>query len=151
MTGIKQIGRAAALCLSIGLIAGCSATFRNHGFVPRAADVATIVVGTDTREDVAAKIGGPATDSLRTVNAWHYVESRFRTRAGMQAEEIEREVLRVKFDSHGRVSNIERFGLEDGQVVRLSARVTETVDTDIGFLRAILGNFGSSDPAALLP
>jgi hypothetical protein len=40
------------------------------------------------------------------------------------------------------VSNVERFGLEDGQVVALSRRVTETNIKGVSFIRQLMGNFG---------
>ncbi|KPQ14077.1 MAG: hypothetical protein HLUCCO18_16175, partial [Rhodobacteraceae bacterium HLUCCO18] len=39
-------------------------------------------------------------------------------------------------------SNVERFGLEDGNVVALSRRVTDSNVQGIGFLRQLLGNLG---------
>ena len=140
---------ALAVVVALGL-QGCSPSFRNHGFVPREDQMADISVGQDTRETVAQKIGGPSASSLRRNDAWYYVESRFR-HVGFQApREIEREVLRIRFDQSGRVANIERFGLENGQIVRLSTRVTETVTTDRGFLGRIFGGLGQGSASALL-
>lgn len=140
---------ALAVVVLLGLQA-CSPSFRNHGFVPREDQMADIAIGRDTRETVAQKIGGPSASSLRRNDAWYYVESRFR-HVGFQApREIEREVLRIRFDSAGRVANVERFGLENGQVVRLSTRVTETVTTDRGFLGQIFGGLGQGSASALL-
>lgn len=48
------------------------------------------------------------------------------------------------------MTNIERFGLEDGQVIQLSRRVTESSVQDIGFLRQILSNFGRINIAEAL-
>ena len=67
-----------ALVLALVTLTACAATFRNHGFVPREDQLAEIAIGTDTRTEVAEKIGGPATDGLRREDAWYYVESRFR-------------------------------------------------------------------------
>jgi len=43
------------------------------------------------------------------------------------------------------VANIERFGLEDGQVVALSRRITETSIREFGLIQNILRNFGRID------
>jgi hypothetical protein len=40
------------------------------------------------------------------------------------------------------VSNIERFGLEDGKVVPLARRITDTAVTDKSLLRQLFGNIG---------
>lgn len=140
----------ALTALLILSLAACSADFRNHGYVPRDADLAQIQLGQDTRATVVEKIGAPSTGSLRRQNTWYYVESRFRQFGPAAPQEIERQVVRITFSPAGRVSNVERFGLEDGRVVRLQARVTDTVQTDTGFLREIFGNLGNADASALL-
>ena len=149
--GNKRQIRTVALAIVVILgLQACSASYRNHGFVPREDQMTDIVVGRDTRETVAQKIGGPSAGSLRRNDAWYYVESRFRLMGFQAPREIEREVMRIRFDTAGRVANIERFGLENGQIVRLSTRVTETVTTDRGFLGQIFGGLGQGSAAALL-
>ncbi len=138
------------LALMLVVLTACAATFRNHGFVPRDDQLAAVQVGVDTRDTVIEKIGGPATDGLRQPDAWYYVESRMRSAPFMAPQEIDRKVLRISFGASGRVSNIERFGLEDGRVIRLTARVTPVVETDQSFLRILFKNFGAGDAGALL-
>ena len=55
---------------------------------------------------------------------------------------IEREIVAISFDERGVVENIRELSLEDGQIVRLSRRVTETNIQEVTFLRQLLGNFG---------
>jgi len=57
-------------------------------------------------------------------------------------EEINREVLAVSFDPDGVVDNITRYGLEDGNVVPLTRRVTKTTDGELSFIRKLFGNIG---------
>lgn len=147
---MRKSGALTGFAVALLLLAACSASFRNHGFVPRDDQLATVTVGVDTRESLTEKIGGPATASLRRDDAWYYIESRFRYAAFRAPEEIDRQVLRISFSGSGRVANIERFGLQNGRVVRLSARVTPTVEPDQGFLGAIFKNIGQGDAGALL-
>jgi hypothetical protein len=42
---------------------------------------------------------------------------------------------------------VERYGLEDGQVVLLSRRVTTDNTAGVGFLRQLFGNLGRIDPS----
>ena len=128
------------LCLVLGL-AGCSATFDNHGFVPPAEDLAEINVG-DSREDVVAAIGTPGAAGVMRDEAWFYTAYRVRNFAYRAPEVTERQILAVSFDGAGRVSNIEEFGLEDGQVVELSRRVTSSSVREISFFQQLVGNFG---------
>lgn len=139
-----------ALALALLLLSSCAATFRNHGFTPRAEQLARVTVGSDTRESVIEKIGGPGLAGLTTDDAWYYVESRFRHAPFRAPEEVRREVLKITFNAAGRVANIERFGLQDGRIIRLSARVTPGVDDDGGILAAIFRNVGQGNTGGLL-
>ena len=60
-------------------------------------------------------------------------------------EVVDREVIAISFNADDTVANIERFGLEDGRVVTLSRRVTETTVRDVTFIRQLIRNFGRID------
>ena len=130
------------LAVSMTVLASCGATFRNHGYIPPAEDLQNVVVGVDTRDTVASAVGRPCGSVILTDCGWFYVRSRYRNFAWRAPEEIDREVLAISFDSAGVVANVETFGLERGQVVRLSRRVTTSNTEGVGFLRQAFGNLG---------
>lgn len=130
------------LAVSMTVLASCGATFRNHGYIPPAEDLQNVVVGVDTRDTVASAVGRPGVSGILTDSGWYYVRSRYRNFAWRAPEEIDREVLAISFDSAGVVANVETFGLERGQVVRLSRRVTTSNTEGVGFLRQAFGNLG---------
>lgn len=140
--------------IGIGLLAltltACAATYRNHGYVPDQKDLDEIAVGLDTRETVAGLIGRPGTSGLLTGSAWYYVRSRFEDRTYHAPREIERQVVSISFDENGVVENIERFGLEDGKVIVLNRRVTDSNIKGISFIRQLFGSFGRIDVSQLL-
>jgi outer membrane protein assembly factor BamE (lipoprotein component of BamABCDE complex) len=84
-----------------------------------------------------------------TNSGFYYVRSQRRTIGALAPKVIERQVLAISFDDAGVVTNIERFGLERGQVVPLTRRVTTPGVRDSGFLRQLLGNIGRFNPAGL--
>ena len=142
--------RLLGLMLALGFgVAACSATFNNHGYFPPPEDLAAVNVG-DSREAVAEVIGTPGSAGVMRDEAWFYTAYRVRNYAYRAPEVIERQILAVSFDGAGRVRNIEEFGLEDGQIVQLSRRVTTSSVRDIGFLQQILGNFGRINVADAL-
>lgn len=143
----KWIWRAGAL-ISILALSACAATYRNHGYVPDQEDLELIVVGIDTRATVEDTVGPPTSAALINESGYYYVRSRVKTLGFRAPEEIERTVLAISFDDAGVVANIERFTLEDGIVVPLERRVTETSVRDQAFLRQLLGNLGRVSPAA---
>jgi outer membrane protein assembly factor BamE (lipoprotein component of BamABCDE complex) len=132
-----------AMMLALVALAACSAQYRNHGYVPRDEDLAAVVVGESTQDTVARAVGRPSSTGLLTGGAWYYVGSRFRHYGPRLPEEIDRQVVAISFDEAGTVENVERFGLEDGQAVVLSRRVTDSNIKGLSFLRQLLGNVGN--------
>ncbi|WP_166415731.1 outer membrane protein assembly factor BamE [Cochlodiniinecator piscidefendens] len=131
-------------------LASCTSTYRNHGYVPLDEDLDNVIIGVDTQDSVAESIGRPTAAGILAGSGWYYVQSRWQHLAWRAPVEIEREVLAVSFDSDGVVQNIERFGLEDGNVVVLSRRVTDSNIEGVSFLQQLLGNFGVLDASQFL-
>lgn len=146
----RVLGFLALSVLILLFVAGCSSTFRNFGYVPSEVDLADVQVGRDTRETVTEKIGSPGTSGVVREDAWYYVQSRVENYAYQAPEVIERQVLAISFSSNGRVRNIERFGLEDGEVIALNRRVTDDNIKGVSFLRQLLGNLGRVDAGSLI-
>lgn len=142
--------RLALAAIAMTALVACSEVIRYHGYAPSDKDLATVAVGRDTRETVADKVGRPSAGGLMGESGWFYVQSRWSHRGARAPQEVERQVLSISFDQGGKVSNIERFGLEDGRVVALSRRVTETNIRGLGFIQQMMGNVGRVNPADFL-
>lgn len=128
---------------------GCTPLYSMHGYAPDDETLTQIETGVDTRETVAAFLGRPTTDGLLNDEAWYYVQSRWKS-VGMGApQEYDRQVVAVTFAEDGRVANIERFGLERGEIVPLSRRVTSTPIKGRSVLAQVFSNFGRVDAASL--
>ncbi|MCR9127669.1 MAG: outer membrane protein assembly factor BamE [Rhodobacteraceae bacterium] len=135
--------------LALLALTGCTATFRDHGYVPPAEDLAEIIVGIDTRDTVIETIGVPTSSGVLDDGGYYYVATRVRTFAYRQPKVIERELVAISFDARGVVRNIERYGLQDGVAVPLDRRVTDSSLRDQTLLRQLLGNMGRFAPGAL--
>ena len=131
-------------------VSACTPIYRNHGYVPRDEDLAKIVVGESTSEAVALAVGRPSAIGVLTGSGWFYVGSRFKEIGIRAPVEIDRQVVAVSFDDAGVVTNVERFGLEDGQVVAISRRVTDDNIKGVSFLRQLLGNLGGLNAGDIL-
>ncbi|MFC6760018.1 outer membrane protein assembly factor BamE [Sulfitobacter porphyrae] len=116
---------------------------------PPEEDLQQIQVGADTKETVAEKIGVPASSGVLTNSGYYYVRMRTRTLGPLASKEIDRQVVAISFSEQGVVQNVERFGLEKGQVVQLTQRVTSSPVSDKSFIRQLLGNIGRFNPAGL--
>lgn len=141
MAAIRQILILVTVAI-LGLSA-CSPVYRNHGYIPPEGDLAQIVVGETTMDMVPQLIGSPSAQGLLTGSGWYYVGSRWKHFGPFEPQEVNREVVALSFDQRGVVSNVERFGLEQGRVVPLSRRVTDSGVTEISLIGQILGNLGN--------
>ena len=142
--------RAWVIALTMALIAACAPITRDHGYIPTDEELALITVAKDTRESVATKIGRPSASGLLNDVGWYYVESRFVTKGAFMPKEVNREVVAISFTEAGVVENIERFGLEKGQIVPLSRRVTKDNVKSAGILQQLFGNVGGLTADQLL-
>ena len=120
----------------------CTPIMRNHGYIPTDTDLSVLNVGQDTRETVTAAVGPPTTTGVLGDEAFFYVQSRFETRGAAAPVEVDRQILAISFSDAGTVSNIERFTLQDGNIVALSRRVTTDNVRDSTFLRQLMGSVG---------
>lgn len=132
-------------------VSACAPIIQNHGYVPPDDELAQLTVGQDTRDSVAETIGAPLSQSLLDRDdAWYYIASRRQTLGLREPQILSRQIVAIRFTEAGTVENIERFGLEDGRIVTLSARVTDPSVSERGLLRQIFSNIGGPSPEDLL-
>ncbi len=143
--------RFARLLAVFGLIAvaACTAQYRSHGYVPPEEDLQQLVIGVDTRATVDDVIGAPSASGLLSDGDYYYVRSRVREYGMKRPEVVDRQVLAISFNPNDTISNIERFGLEDGNVVPITRRVTDSSVVGNGLIRQLFGNIGNIDPSQL--
>ncbi|NRB01073.1 MAG: outer membrane protein assembly factor BamE [Rhodobacteraceae bacterium] len=118
-----------------------------HGYIPAESDLEEIEVGLDTQDTVEVIVGRPGSTGFLNQDGWYYIKSEFRRRGSTNWSETERQVVAILFDEQGVVQNVERYGLEDGQVVTLSRRVTDSNTAGVGLISQLLGNLTNFDPA----
>lgn len=147
---VNRFGRYAVVAVIAGAIAACSPIYRNHGYVPSEEDLALLEVGKDTRETAGPKVGRPSTSGLLNDTGWFYVQSRWKQKGALPPEEIDRQVVALTFSQAGVLQNVERFGLERGQIVPLSRRVTQSSVKGMGVLRQLFASFGRIGAAQIL-
>jgi outer membrane protein assembly factor BamE (lipoprotein component of BamABCDE complex) len=146
--GLKVPALALLAALAIG---ACSPIERNYGYVPAEDQLADIAIGQDTRDTVAEKVGAPFNRGLGGDRAWYYVSSTQRTFGPRAPQTIRRDIVAVRFTDAGAVENIERFDVDDGRVVRLTARVTDSAVSELSLIRQIFGNIGTPQADDIIP
>ncbi|MEJ8560792.1 outer membrane protein assembly factor BamE [Yoonia sp. GPGPB17] len=143
---VKAVGFVSVLAIA----AGCAQMDRFHGFIPPEEELATLSVGSTTKDEVIALFGPPKSERGLQNNTVYYASSQFRRFGPFAPEEVDRQVLAIDFDGNDRVRNISRYTLEDGRVVVLDRRVTEDGINDVTFLAQLLGSFGRIDAGQFL-
>lgn len=135
-----------ALCLAA--LGACADRISQHGYIPRAAELAQINPGQDDRARVDQVIGAPAAQSMRDKNSYYYVRSTFAANGPRAPRVISREVVAISFDDDDRVESVARLSLEDGQYVPLALRVSEGAEIRPNYIAQIisrLGRFSAED------
>jgi outer membrane protein assembly factor BamE (lipoprotein component of BamABCDE complex) len=140
------MAKAAALALLAGALGGCNPVRDSHGFSAVTEDQKNVEVGVDTKSTVLARLGTPSTESAFGETAWYYVSTIQERYAFYMPKTVAREVLMVKFDAEGKVSAVEKYGMERGQVVAYNDERTPTRGRELGIVEQIFGNIGNTSP-----
>ena len=139
--------RVYVVILLTSILLSCTANLKNHGYIPSKADLETLVIGKDTKQSVAKKIGLPATAGLE--GAYYYVRSTFNAPGFKSAQLVDRTVVVLSFDQRSKLKNIETFNVDNGNFVRLDYRVTETGLDNKNILQQIIGSIGRPSASSL--
>ena len=137
-------GAATGLVMS-GLLA-CAPVIDNRGYVFDESLLPQLVVGTTSEADIIAIMGSPSTVSTLNDGAYYYISSRFITEAYRAPRETERRVLAIFFNEDKKIRDLGFYTLEDGNIVTIVERTTETQGRELTFLQQIFGNLGRFEP-----
>ena len=139
--------RVYVVILLTSFLLSCTTNIKNHGYIPSKSDLETLVIGKDTKQSVAKKIGLPATAGLE--GAYYYVRSTFNAPGFKSAQLVDRTVVVLSFDQRSKLKNIETFNVDNGNFVRLDYRVTETGLDNKNILQQIIGSISGPSASSL--
>jgi len=146
---IKAIART-TLAVCVLILAGCSPSVTVHGYVPTEEEIASIEPGVDTILSIEERMGRPASTALVSGDEWYYVQTTMEQLTYNPPKITDRVVLAIAFDDDGVVSEVSRYGLNDGQAVPLSTRITRTGGQRRNVLLAIFGGLLNFDASSFL-
>jgi outer membrane protein assembly factor BamE (lipoprotein component of BamABCDE complex) len=147
LKSLQWTGVALILCTLVAT--GCAPTTQVHGYMPPPEDIARVRPGFDDIGSVEETLGRPSSSGVLRDTAWYYVQSRVENLTYHAPRVVDRTVLAVNFDQRGVVRGIERYGLEDGRIVNLTTRTTETGGREMGVLEQLFGNVLNLDAEKL--
>ena len=133
------------------LASGCSTEKANEWFVthngnmPTNERISRIEVG-DSKEEVRQILGSPSSVVSFDKNTWIYMSSDVRRIAFFAPEEIDRDVLTVKFNDNDEVQEISRLSKNDGEQINVNPDETEALGQEPGFFQKYFGGVGQCNP-----
>lgn len=126
----------------LGCMIGCTPTFDNRGNLPHPEDLAKIVAGQTTRDEVQQLLGSPSSSLNYGNESWQYISQRLESVAFFKPDLLERKVVAIDFDAQGVVTRVVIKGLEDGQDIVIVDRETPTAGKELTILEQLMGNVG---------
>ena len=134
-------------------LCSCSATKQNEWFVshngnmPAEERIAKVTQGT-SKDEVLQILGAPSAIVSMDKNTWIYMSSDIKRVAFMEPKEINRDVLKLSFNSDDKVASITRLSKANGKDIAPAQEKTEVKGQNIGFWRKYFGGVGQFNPFA---
>lgn len=139
---LKHLGPGASLGAAMAVLLGCSPTIDVRGHVPDPDAVAQVQPGVQSKQQVAELLGTPSATGAFEDTRWYYISAKTSTTAFFTPKVLEQNVVVVDFDGAGRVIDLRRYALEDGQVIDPVTRKTPAPGKELSFIEQLVGNVG---------
>ena len=121
------------------LASGCSTEKANEWFVTHNGNM-------PTNERISRIEVGDSKEVSFDKNSWIYMSSDVRRIAFFAPEEIDRDVLTVKFNDNDEVQEISRLSKNDGEQINVNPDETEALGQEPGFFQKYFGGVGQYNP-----
>ena len=128
---------AAAVALS-----ACAPRLTVRGNLPREAQLAKIVIGKQTREEVAAILGSPSAQGTFDDRIWYYISRKTKKIAFLDEQVVDQQIVAVYFTDKDIVQAIQRYDANDLRQIGMIERQTPTVGKELSILEQLIGNLG---------
>jgi outer membrane protein assembly factor BamE (lipoprotein component of BamABCDE complex) len=124
------------------MISACAPTIDSRGNLPDPDAVLQVQPGVDDRTQVAKILGTPSSIATFNDKTWYYISKKTSRIAFWDPDILDQEVLMVKFDDTGLVSDMKVYGLENAHDITPDPNETPTYGRELTILQQLLGNLG---------
>ncbi len=128
---------ATVLMAAAVVVAACSPHAQSGGNALDAERIAQIQPGVQTRAEVLEILGTPSSVAAFDKRNWYYISSKTQRLAFFKPDRVEQQVILVKFDDSGKVSEVKRYDLEQARAVQPVARATPTRGKELGLVESL--------------
>jgi outer membrane protein assembly factor BamE (lipoprotein component of BamABCDE complex) len=142
MHRLRKTTLAALTGLGLVFLGACSPIIQQEGNVPDPDQVVQINPGVDDKNRVTQLLGSPSTISAFQDRTWYYISRRTEQTAFLDPSVVDQEVLAISFNDQNVVDDMKIYGLENGRMVDMNAKVTPTYGNDLTLMQQLLGNLG---------
>jgi outer membrane protein assembly factor BamE (lipoprotein component of BamABCDE complex) len=134
----------AAMALSV---AACSTNIAHRGYLAKPGAFSQVHEGM-AKSEVQGILGSPSTTAGINFqgDSYYYISSTTEQRAFLNAQEVDRQVIAIRFDRNDQVASLGQYGLDDGKIIDINSRTTPTKGRELTILQQIFGNIGMPGP-----
>ena len=143
-------GTLLALVLSLPLaLGGCSffdspQMIRGHRVTEE--QLAQLVPGVQSRNDVQTLLGSPTARSTFDDSAWYYISAVSRARPLAKESISQQRVVVLEFGANGKLTQVRELGQDDAANVSIVQRETPVPGNERTLMQALFGNVGRFNP-----
>jgi outer membrane protein assembly factor BamE (lipoprotein component of BamABCDE complex) len=132
----------AAVLAALGTTA-CTPVRTHQGYVVDNELMSSIQPGVDNRESVLTTLGQPTFTSQFNQGEWYYVSRNSSNLAFNNPRTKDQLTLRIRFDTKGNVTSVDKMGKELVASVDPTGKKTPTLGKKRGFFEDLFGNIGT--------
>jgi len=132
-------------------VAACSANIAHRGYLEKPGAFGQVREGM-AKSEVEGILGSPSTTASINYqgDSYYYISSTTEQRAFLNAKEVDRQVIAIRFDQNDQVASLGQYGLEDGKIININTRTTPTRGRELTMIQQIFGNIGKPGPGGVI-
>tara|TARA_B100000686_G_C16720965_1_gene934926 strand:- start:526 stop:933 length:408 start_codon:yes stop_codon:yes gene_type:complete len=120
----------------------CTPTKNVRGYFIDDVRIGEIRIGIDNKRNILDSLGSPSNVSTFGTDTWYYISRETENLAFFEKKILDQQVIAIKFNEMGVVSELNRYEAEDARSFAFNARITPTRGKQLSFLQQLFGNLG---------
>ena len=140
--GSSGLWRAWAWGAVVLVLTACAPRVETTGNLPDPERLAEISNGGFSRAEVAEILGSPSSVAVLEGETWYYISKRTETLAFFEPKVSDQQVVVIRFNKKGMVSEVQTLGLDEARTIEPAERETPTAGNELTFFDQLIGNLG---------